>query len=57
MWVCELLPNLEPLSALLGDDTNAKADAHALLETVATTASVDELDEALRKVIESWRRA
>ncbi|WP_273491746.1 hypothetical protein [Gordonia otitidis] len=51
----ELLPNLEPLAAVLGHATRAKADAHALLDAVATAASVDELDQAIGTVIESWR--
>ena len=49
------MPNLEPLAALLGYATPAKADAHALLDAVATAASVDELDEAIGTVVESWR--
>lgn len=55
LWVSELLPNLEPLAALLGHATPAKADAHALLDAVATAASVDELDEAIGTIVESWR--
>jgi hypothetical protein len=53
--VSELLPNLEPLAALLGHATSAKADAHALLDAVATATSVDELDEAIGTIVESWR--
>ena len=55
LWVSELLPNLEPLAAVLGLATPAKADAHALLDAVATAASVDELDEAIGTIVESWR--
>jgi len=55
LWVSELLPNLEPLTALLGHATPAKADAHALLDAVATAASVDQLDEAIGTIVESWR--
>lgn len=55
LWVSELLPNLEPLGALLGHATPAKADAHALLDAVAAAASVDELDEAIGTIVESWR--
>ena len=49
------MPNLEPLGALLGHTTPAKADAHALLDAVAVAASVDELDEAIGTIVESWR--
>ncbi|WP_168990137.1 hypothetical protein [Yimella sp. RIT 621] len=51
----ELLPNLEPLAALLGHATPAKADAHALLDAVAAAASVDELDEVIGTIVEGWR--
>lgn len=54
-WMSELLPNLEPLAALLGHATPARADAHALLDAVATAASVDELNEAIGTIVESWR--
>ena len=54
-WMSELLPNLESLAALLGHATPAKADAHALLNGVATAASIDQLDEAIGTIVESWR--
>ena len=51
----DLLPNAEPLAEILQGATEPKNDARAIVAAASAASSVDELDTAISRLIETWR--